>query len=359
MSAAPDPTPERDRLLQLLGGFAPAQAVAVAAELKVADGLAGEPRSAPDLAAELGADPGALARLLRTLASLGVLTQYDPAGPDPHGAVRYGLSPAGEPLRSGVPGSVRELAVLACGDAAWRAWGALGHSVRTGETAFRHLFGTGPFSYYASKPELAANFNAAMADNTRILAPLIAAGHDFSQYGTLTDVGGGNGTLLAAVLTAYPRLRGTLFDTAAGSAAAAANLAPVADRATVIVGDFFDSVPAGSQAYLLKSIIHDWTDAESERILRAVRAAAGPTGTLLLAEPVLPERASAEAAGADLSDLNMLVNTGGRERTRADFARLMAAAGFRLDQVSAPIGPGTAGTTMWTIPHHVLVGTAT
>lgn len=344
---------QRDRLLQLICGFTAAQTIAVAAELRLADALAAGPRSAGQLAAAVRADPDSMHRLLLALACLGVLTR---TGPD-----LYTLAPLGQSLRSDAPDSVRELATMICGDAAWRAWGALGHSIRTGGTAFQHVFGEGPFAYYGREPALAANFNAAMADHARFLAPSIAAGFDFSRFGTLVDVGGGDGTLLSALLRAVPTLAGTLLDTPAGAAAAAATLAAagVADRGRVVEGDFFDSVPPGADAYLLKSILHDWTDDECRRILANCRRAVPGHGTLLLVEPVLPVEPEPQAAGIALSDLNMLVNTGGRERTEADFAALMGSAGFRLCYVSPPLGPVFGQTAIWTIPYRVLVGRPT
>jgi hypothetical protein len=352
-SADGGPVRQRDRLLQLICGFTAAQTIAVAAELRLADALTDGPRSAEQLAATVAADAPSLRRLLLALACLGVLTR---TGPD-----QYALAPLGEPLRSDAPNSVRELATMICGDAAWRAWGALGHSIRTGETAFRHVFGTGPFEHYGKDPALAANFNAAMADHARFLAPSIAAGFDFSRFSTLVDVGGGDGTLLSALLRAVPTLAGTLLDTPAGAAAAPATLAAagVADRGRVVEGDFFVSVPPGADAYLLKSIVHDWTDEECRRILANCRRAVPEHGTLLLVEPVLPVVPDPRAAGIAISDLNMLVNTGGRERTESDFAALMRSAGFHLSYVSPPLGPVFDQTVIWTIPYRVLVGRPT
>jgi hypothetical protein len=341
---------DRDRLLRMLLGFCDSKVLAVACELRLADQLAGGPRSAAELAGAVQADLPSLRRLLHTLACLGLLAE---AGPD-----RYALAPLGEVLRSDVPGSVRELATMICGEAAWRTFGALDHSIRTGETAFRHVFGMGPFEYYHSEPELLRNFNAAMSDHTGFMAPYIATGFDFSRFRTLVDVGGGDGTMLAELLRTYPELTARMVETEAGGSAAAAKLAAagVADRAEVVVGDFFRAVPAGADAYLVKSVLHDWSDDECRQILANCRAAGRPDSTVLVVEPLMPDRAGPEAAGVAMSDLNMLVNTGGRERSEADFAAVMAAAGFRLSYVSPPLGPVLGQTVIWSVPYHVLVG---
>lgn len=347
---ADDRLRNRDQVLRMLLGFCDSKVLAVACELRLADHLADGPRGDAELAAALQADPPSLRRLLHTLACLGVLAE---AGPG-----RYALAPLGEVLRSDVPGSVRELATMICGDAAWRTFGALGHSIRTGDMAFRHVFGMGPFEYYHGEPELTRNFNAAVSDHTGFMAPHIATGFDFSRFRTLVDVGGGDGTMLAELLRTYPELTARMVETEAGGSAAPATFAAagVADRATVVVADFFREVPAGADAYLIKSVLHDWSDEQARQILANCRTACRADSILLVVEPLMPDRASPEAAGVAMSDLNMLVNTGGRERSEADFAAVLGEAGFRLTHVSPPLGPVLGQTVIWSVPYHVLVG---
>ena len=325
---------ERVRLLELVFGFFPAQVVQTLARLGVPDALAAGPASAAELADRTGTQPGPLGRLLRAAAGLGLVT----IAPDE----RYALAPAGELLRRGKPGSVGNLAQLFCGDAVWRAWGELAWSVRTGEPAFEKITGQSPFEHLAADPDLGPIFTEAMAEGTRQAAPGVVASCDLTGVATLADVGGGNGTLLAAFLTAHPDLRGILFDTPSGVGDATAVLEPVADRCEIVTGDFFAAVPP-ADAHVLKSVIHDWDDARSIAVLTRVREAMPAHGTLFLVEPVLTDDPGElpHQRMPLMSDLNMLVCTGGRERTEAEFAALLTAAGLRLadvTQVPAPTG---------------------
>ncbi|MGH3925747.1 MAG: methyltransferase, partial [Pseudonocardiaceae bacterium] len=214
------------------------------------------------------------------------------------------------------------------------------YSVRTGRPAWERVTGLPAFEFLAQHPDQAATFNAAMADHTRSVAPTIIASYDFSRFGTLVDVGGGDGTLIAAILNGVPGLRGVLFDLPAGVEGAAKTLAAagVADRCEVATGDFFTSVPDGADAYLLKSVIHDWDDERAVAILRSCRRAMPADGTILVVEPVLPAKVdSPEMTGTVMSDINMLVSTGGRERTEDQFRALSTAAGFQL---TAIVGEG-------------------
>ncbi|MDQ3760811.1 MAG: acetylserotonin O-methyltransferase [Actinomycetota bacterium] len=199
-------TQKRPELIELLFGFFPAQVIQVASRLAIADHLAGRPRSTAQLAASTGTDEAALYRLLRALVCIKVLGEVTPG--------RFELTEQGELLRSDVAGSIRNLATLFCGHEAWRSWGELEHSVRTGEPAWTHLFGP-VFEYLPAHPELNEIFNEAMAEATRTVAPEVVAAGDFARFGTVADIGGGNGTLLVAILEAHPQVRGILFDTAA------------------------------------------------------------------------------------------------------------------------------------------------
>ncbi len=320
-------------VLELVFGYTAAKMIDVAARLQVADHLAGGQRTTRELAETTGAHEQSLFRLLRGLACFGVVTQ---TGPD-----TFVLGPAGGQLRADTPGSIRSMVMLLCADETWRSWGELEYSVRTGQPAWDQVTGVPNFEYLAKHPEQAAVFNAAMAEYTRAAAPGIVGRHDFSRYATIVDVGGGDGSLLAEVLKAAPRTRGTVFDLPAGLDAASRTLAAagVADRATVTAGDFFTSVPAGADAYLLKSVLHDWDDEKAARILRTCRDAMAPGGAVLAVEPGLPSTVDNPAVtGVVMSDLNMLVNTGGRERTLDEFRAVFTSAGLTLASVT---GEGT------------------
>ncbi len=321
---------ERANLLQLLFGFFPAQSLNALARLDVADHLAADTRTVEELARLTGTHERSLARLLRAATVLGVV-KSTPDG-------RVGLTDAGTLLRSDVPGSIRNLAMLFCGDGAWRSWGHLEYSVRTGCTAFDHIFGRSTFQYLAEHPDEEAVFTEGMAESTRVAAPGIVASTDLAGVGILADIGGGNGTLLVEYLATFPQLRGVLFDSPKGLGDAERVLATagVANRCEITTGDFFVSVPAGCDAYLFKSVIHDWDDEQAARILTNCRAAMPPDATLILAEPVMPDDPAelAEMHSLLMSDLNMLVCTGGRERTHADFADLFRVTGFTLEDIT-------------------------
>jgi len=239
---------------------------------------------------------------------------------------------------------VRDAVLFLVGEWCWRTWGGLLHSVRTGEPAFDHVFGMSNFEYWAHDAEAGATHDAyfrAMARTTS--APLVAA-YDFSRFGTVVDVGGSAGALLAAILQAHPGVRGVLFDLPHVVAGAAAVLteAGVADRCAVVGGTFFESVPAGGDAYLLKYVIHDWDDARAVAILRRCREVTAPESVLLLIEQVLPERLEAGAAAQRVArlDLQMLVLTpGGRERTEGEFRALLREAAFELRAVLPTASP--------------------
>ncbi|MEU5883436.1 methyltransferase [Spirillospora sp. NPDC047279] len=323
----------RSPLLDLTFGYMPAQLLYAAAELRLADALADRTRPTGDLAAETGTRPEALRRLLRALTCLGVTTQE---GPD-----EFALTEAGRRLRGDATDSVQGLVELFCGPEVWRSWGDLVETLRTGEPAWERVTGTTSFQYFESHPEEAVTFNKAMSEHTREVAPAIIGGYDFTRFGAIADLGGGDGTLLAALLRAVPSARGVLFDLEAGLNEADVTLkaAGVADRCERVAGDFFESVPAGLDAYVLKSVIHDWDDDRSAAVLRSVRKAAGADAKVLLLETVMPERVTPENGGVTLNDMNMLVCTGGRERTETEFRDLLDAAGFELTAVAGPLLP--------------------
>jgi orsellinic acid C2-O-methyltransferase len=321
MSTAVDAA-ERERVVGLVFGFFPAQVVQTLARLGVPDTLGDGALDLDALATRTGTHPDALSRLLRAAVGLDLVTRTVER--------TYALTPGGQLLRTGVPGSIGNVAQLFCGDAVWRSWGELEWSVRTGEVAFEKVTGRSAFAYMADDPELNGIFTEAMAEGTRMAAAGIVAACDLTGVTTLADIGGGNGTLLAAFLDAHPDLRGILFDTPSGATATV-----VGERCEIVTGDFFEAVPA-ADAYVLKSVIHDWDDERSVTILTLVREAMPTHGVLFLVEPILQDEPEALADQRILlmSDLNMLVCTGGRERTEAQFAALLAAAGLRLTAVT-------------------------
>jgi len=313
--------PPAEAFRHLLLGYRVTQALYVAAELGLADLLAGGARSADDLAAAAGAHAPSLARVLRLLASEGVFAQTADG--------RFVLTPLAEPLRRDAPASLRPLALLVGGPPLWQSWGQLLHSVRTGAPAFDHAHGVDLFEYNRQHPEQQAVFDQAMAGHTAPAVRAVAAAYDFSAVGTVVDVGGGTGELALGLLGAYPHLRAVVFDqpAVAADARAAIAAAELAGRCEAVGGDFFAAVPAGGDAYLLKYVLHDWDDARCTAILRACRRAVPAAGRVLVIELQVPPGDGPSFAKSQ--DVNMLVNAGGgRERTAAEYGALFAAAGF-------------------------------
>ena len=312
----------------MVTGYYVSRAIYVVAKLGIADHLSEGPGRVDDLAAATGTHAPSLKRVLRLLASAGLLTEEADG--------RFALTPTGACLRAGVPGSMRAAALL-FGGITQQAWGDLLRCVETGEPAFRRVFGMDPFDYMAQHPDEAANFDAAMADFTKHIATEVVAAYDFSPFRRIVDVGGGNGALLAGILKANPALAGVLFDLpqVADRAIATMRELGLADRCEIVGGDFFEAVPAACDAYLLKHVIHDWNDHDAVEILRTCRRAMGAEAKLLILEGVYPPRIdqSDESRGAAANDVNMLVCTGGRQRSEAEFRNLDEAAGFRLTRI--------------------------
>lgn len=312
------------RLGRLMDGYLTTWLLFVAARLGVADVLAAGPCTTAEIAAAVGADPGALRRVLRGLAVDEVVAEV--------GGDRFALTATGELLRTGVPGSLRD-AVLVRGDLYAAAAAGLLAAVRTGGTAFEQVYGQPFFAHLDADPEHEAAFAASMRDRAGYEAAEVVAAYDFGGIGVLVDVGGGTGTLLAAVLAATPGLRGILLDRPAAVEQAGARFAAagLADRCTAVTGDFFAAVPAGD-GYLLSRVLHDWSDADAVRILTACRTAMPAGGRLLLVEAILPERA-ADRPAAIRMDLHMLLLLGSRERTEAEWRALLDRSGFAVRRV--------------------------
>src|SRR5215212_486881 len=309
-------------LRRLVNGYQVTQAIHVAAVLGIADLLAAGPRSSDDLAAATNTHPGTLYRLLRALAGAGVFHEEADRS--------FALTDLGACLRSDAPEPVGGWAAFVGQPSYWQVWGALLHSVRTGENAYVHVHGTDAWSFRARHPERSVPFDRAMTDISRLLSPAILAVYDFSRFGHVVDVGGGHGAFLAAILAKHPAMHGVLFDqphVVSGTGPILAE-AGVADRCEVVGGSFFEAVPAGGDAYILKAILHDWEDEPCIQILQTCRRAMADGITLLVVERDLgrPNR----DPDAKFSDLNMLVGPMGRERTPEEYAALFAAAGFRF-----------------------------
>ena len=317
--------------MRLATGYQASQALHVAASLGLADLLAGAPRSSDELAAATNTHAPSLRRLLRALAAFGVFREEEDGC--------FALAPPGECLRADLPGSARPLVLMWGHEDFRRTWDALEHCVRTGETAAKHLFGSDDaFARYAADPGLGAAFNAGMTVMSAATADAVVAAYDFSGARLVVDVGGGHGRLIAAVLSANPSLRGVLFDLPSVVRGATGLLAQarVADRCRVLGGDMFAAVPEGGDLYLLKSVIHDWDDGRALAVLaNCRRAMQAPGSRLLLVERLLPERMEPTPAARShaLGDLNMLVRTGGLERTEGEFRKLLDEAGLRLVRV--------------------------
>lgn len=308
-------------LLQMMTAYWISKAISVAAKLGIADLLAEAPRSADELAAATQMHAGALYRVLRALASVGIFSEVAPA--------RFALTPMAALLRSATPDSMRALGIMYAQEQ-YSAWDDVLHSVRTGQPAFEHVFGMRPFEYFAQNPAAGQVFNEAMIGWTNQIVDAVIAAYDFSLFGTIVDVGGGHGALLAAILRRNPAARGMLFDLPHVVAGAEPFLtaAGVADRCTRLGGDFFAEAPSGADAYVLAQVLHDWDDDRCLTILQQVRRAMPLHGKLLVVELVLPE--GNEPFFGKWLDLHMLVMLGGRERTASQYAALFRAAGFTL-----------------------------
>jgi hypothetical protein len=317
------------RLARLMDGYLVTQMLAVAARLGVADVLADGPRTSAEIADAVGADPRALHRVLRNLAVEEVLDELDDG--------RFALAPMGEGLREGVPGSLRG-SVIARGELYYGAAGSLLPGVRGEGAPYELAYGAPFFEHLGRNPELEAVFQGSMAGRSGQEAADVVAAYDFSGIERLVDVGGGGGILLAEILRATPGLTGVLFD----RPAVVADVPPM-DRCEIVGGDFFESVPEGADCYVLSRVIHDWDDVDSVRILARVREAMGPGSRMLLVEALLPEHARDRPLAVRM-DVNMfMLFPEARERTEAEYRRLLSDAGLSLERVVPTRSPSGAG----------------
>ena len=310
------------RLVEISAGYWLPRALHVVADLAVADALDQEPRSAADLAKEVGADADALDRILRLLASHGVFDRR---------SGKYAHNALSRALRSDHPQSMRAYVRLVGLPVFWKSWGALEQVVRSGKPAVSDIF-----AYFREHPQETEIFDAGMKSKAQsVISPVLAA-YDFSIFDTIGDIGGGLGHLLQAVLKSAPELRGVLFDQPHVLERVGVD-ETITGRLVLQGGDFFRGPLPRCDAYVLMEVLHDWTDEQSRQILQQIRKAAPDKAKLLVVETVLPNE-SAWVAGhgehfGNHLDINMLVLTGGRERTPDEFAKLFADCGWQLAHV--------------------------
>jgi hypothetical protein len=324
-----DPDELADELLEMINGSWKSQAVRAAAELRIADLLSHGSLAGNDLASATGTHAPSLCRLLRALVSLGILIE------ETDGA--FALTPLGELLRTDSNRSLRAWSIW-WGEYCWPAWEKLMYSLRNGQSAREMLNQSQGFEHLDRDPKAAEIFDTALMELTRLTTAEVLCAFDFSRFRHVIDVGGGYGELLSSILEAYPTLSGILFDRPHAIEAARARFASLGldSRCHLIAGDFFQSIPAGGDAYVLKSIIHDWDDEHAAQILTRCREAMSPESTLLLVERMMPARLEVSKADQSIarSDLHMLVALGAKERTEAEFRKLLEQSGFRVGTIT-------------------------
>ena len=313
------------QLEQMLSGVAMTQSIYAVAKLGIADLLTGGPRTVQELASLAAVDPLSLYRLLRALASVGVFTEIAPA--------TFALTSSAERLKTDAPDSLRAWAIFT-GEIAVRCWGELMHSLQTGHPAFESVFGSSVFEHLEAHPDAAAVFDHYQGQGGLALHAAVATAYDFGAIHSIVDVGGGNGSLVAAILKRHPGVRATIFDLPhvieRARAAAHPNLN---SRCDYIGGSFFDAIPPGADAYVLSRVLHDWDDDRAATILTNCRRAMHAGARLLVIERIVPH--GNEPHESKFMDLNMLVITGGRERTEYEYRALFERSGLRLDQMTA------------------------
>lgn len=311
-------------MLQIIRNFWMSRALYVTTKIGIPDLLKSGPQTTEELAASTQMHAPSLYRLLRALASVGIFKS--------EAGNRFSLTPLSELLVTDTPGSMRWFVISELGQEHYPAWGNLMHSVKTGEIAFDNQFGMDLWKYFSENPEDAAVFNDSMSGMTAVVNEEITSLYDFSPFKKIVDVGGGHGGLITSILKATPQAKGVLFDSEVVISGARPKLeaAGLADRCEMVAGDFFQSVPAGD-AYIMKWIIHDWDDERAIRILKNCRSQVPPNGRVIVVDAVVPE--DDEPDFSKFFDLNMMVMTGGKERTEREFAELLAAAGLKLRRV--------------------------
>jgi hypothetical protein len=330
-----DESKASEQLFQLALGYIPAISLNVVAKLSVADQLSQGPKHVEDIARVCSVNADILYRVMRAVASIGVFRELD------HG--RFEQTPMSNVLRADHPRSLRPFIVFFPDPLHFRCYASLMHAVKTGETTVKAALGQDLFEYLEDHPEESETFNAGMVSITRQFIPAVLAAYDFGETRVLADIGGGHGSVVAAILQKYPQMKGILFDMdhVVRGAASYLQSAGVSNRCEVVSGDFFKSVPGGADTYIMKNIIHDWDDDRSIAILKNIRQAFGnrPGGKLLLLELVLTP--GNEPHLGKWADIEMLALPGGRERTESEYRELFAKCGFRLNRVVPTNSPSS------------------
>jgi hypothetical protein len=324
---SPQHAPPSARLMDMIFGFALSRSIAVAAQFGVADLLKDSPKSPDELAQTIGAHPRSLYRMLRALAGAGIFVEAADG--------RFSLTPLSEPLCSDAPESLRAFAAMMADKMNFETWAQLPYAIQNGKPVIPHKFGMSWFAWLEQNPAEGKAFHDAMTSLSAGAVAAVLSAYDFSGINKLVDVGGGHGLLLASILSKYPKMTAVLYDeptviTGAKDALAAHG---VADRCEVVGGDFFQSAPAGGDAYILKHIIHDWSDEDCMMILSHCRAGMMAGGKVLIVEMVIPERNVPSVS--KFLDLEMLLFLTGCERTEAEYRTLLDRAGFDLTTVVA------------------------
>lgn len=320
-----DPVPPV--LFQMATGYWLSQAIYVAAKLGIADLLRNGPKSAAQLAAATSSDSQSLFRVLRALSSAEVLSQID----EEH----FALARLGNALRSDLRGSLRGI-VITLGEIHYQACGELLYTVKTGSPAFDRVFGTSLFEYLQQHSAAGVAFNQGMTDLSSLLAYAVLLAYDFSEISSIVDVGGGEGRLLKSILELYPEMMGTVFDLPSERCSTRCN-ANGSGLYSYVPGNFFDSVPENAQAYLLCGVLHDWSDELAGVVLCNCRKAMATNARLLILETIVPETNS--RSFSKLLDINMMVMTSGRERTKSEFRALLDAADFTVTRIISTMAP--------------------
>jgi len=320
------PSPQA-ALMQMAQGFWAAKALQAAAQLEIADLLVEKPQTAQELSKASGVNSDSLYRLLRALASRGIFKEISND--------RFENTPLSETIRTNVPGSVRDYAIFAPHDGNVLAWTKFMDVVMTGKSSFTDVNGCGYWEYFQNHPEIGERYNKAMAAKTSQVFSALLKSYDFSQFNTLIDVGGGLGTILASILSNNPQMRGCLYDQSSVIQAAKSFLGAqgVINHCKLISGDFFESIPKGYDAYLMKNVLHEWEDKQALKILKNCRASIPKHGKLLILEAVLGKDNTLHPG--KWMDLHMMVAEGGRERTEQEFCNLLQVSDFELKKVIA------------------------
>ncbi len=311
----------------MITGYWISQSIYAAAKFSIADHLSDGPKSVEELAEATSTNADALYRLLRALASVGIFAEGE--------SRQFSLTSLAEPLQSDVPGSKRALALMS-GDEQFHAWAEIEYSIQTGKVAFEKVYGKPIFDYLGDNPAKARIFDAAMVGIHGRESDAILDAYDFSEIGIVADIGGGNGSQITGILQRHTAMKGILFDMPHVIERAKNRIesAGLSDRCELVAGNFFDAVPEGADAYMMRHIIHDWDDEKSLTILRNCHQAMSPGSKLLVVESVIPP--GNEPFGGKFLDLVMLLIPGGKERTEDEYRTLFGEAGFELTRVIPP-----------------------